>query len=360
MKSRKVYFDVLRLVAIFFVLYAHTGNLGIYHYTVEGGRVSYWFALAFQQLSYICNSLFFFMSGALLLGKKEDLKTIFTKRALKYVLIIIIFGILQFGYNVCENPDIEFTFETVTKCLYSNNINTTYWFLHTYLAFILMLPLLRILASGIDKKICTYLLSLLVFLDGILPIVEVIWENERIALTIPFFEMSILMPLFGYYFEQKFKEKPITPKYLLPWNVAAFVTMILYTWYNNKCYTETGSVYNFAGGLSVILMLTLYFDTKYLCEKLTSFNETPIGRIIVAVLSVFGKGTLVVYLLNNILTDMLEPIYHRLCLKITWFGATFVWLFAAIIVGVMISFVYESVKKYIISFYRFFRKSKPE
>lgn len=359
MKSRKVYFDSLKIIAIFFVLYAHTGDLAIHHYRIESGRFSYLFALAFQQLSYICNSLFFFISGALLLNKQENLTILFRKRVLKYFILIIVFGLIQYLYSYYRNPEIGISFSLVSKTLYSSNVTTTYWFLHSYLAFLLMLPFLRIIAGKMTKELSVYLLSLLIIIDGLLPVVELFWKNDRIALSIPLFEMSLIFPMLGYYFEHVFNSEKITLKYLLPWNIAALASWIVYTFYNKKCFELTGSDYNYVAGLSVILLIALYFDIKYVCLSLSGFFDSQFGKIIVKILSVFGKSTLVIYLFNNILCDLFHFLYDALYLKISWIGATFVWLSVVIIVGACLSFIYESIKKWLLVTVSHFSKQQP-
>jgi len=75
-KSRKYHIDVIKIFAIFMVVYNHTGDFGFLAYQQEGPVL-----LQMMQMipSIVCKTavpLFYMCTGALLLGKEESLNRI--------------------------------------------------------------------------------------------------------------------------------------------------------------------------------------------------------------------------------------------------------------------------------------------
>lgn len=357
MKKRKTYLDVLRIIAIYFVLYVHTENLAAFHYLVPGDLVSYWTSLAIHQFSFICNNTFFVITGALLLGKSETLKDIFKKRVVKYLVIILIFGFLQYCHTYHHYPEIGFDMKIIFKILYSENVITQYWFLHAYLAFLLILPFMRAIVQNISGKLALYLVGGFLLIDGILPLIELLWENERIALEIPMFVNIIIYPILGYFLDKFWYEKIVSKKLSLWVNVAGLAAWALNIWYCKKN-MDLGVNFKAADGLTMLMVVMVYVDVRLLCDAISKagqkaakgeIKESAVAKIIALV----GRGTIVIYLLNNVLSENTRFIYDALVNKISWLGAVFIWLNAAIILGTLISMAYFGLKKLL-----FFRAKK--
>lgn len=90
--NRKIYMDVLRIVAAFFVIFNHTGDKGFFLFSVTDNPFEYWLYLFLSILCKIAVPLFFMISGALLLSKNEPLYKLYYKRVLKYIVIILVFS----------------------------------------------------------------------------------------------------------------------------------------------------------------------------------------------------------------------------------------------------------------------------
>lgn len=338
--KRKTYFDILRLIAIFFVLYQHTDRLAVHHYLVDGGAVSYWISLFLQQFTYINTSVFFLISGALLLHKDESLKEIMKKRVLKYVIIIIIFDFIQYCYNYYNNPEIGFNIGIIFKRMYATSMITQYWFLYAYLAFILILPFIRCLVRNMPEYYGRYLILGFIVIKGVMPLVEVLWDNDKLLLDIPLFTNIIIYPMLGYYLEHVWYEKLVKGLNLLWMNIIAILSLCLNVWYS-VAFMEKGAYYIMAEGLNMIVVITLYLNVKALCNKLA--GESNKDSFLAKLLKVMGKGTFVVYLLEPELREGFQFIYDKLYLSISWLPATFLWLLAAIVTGIIISFVFDVI-----------------
>lgn len=91
------------------------------------------------------------IEGALLLGKEESIRDVYTKRVFRYIVILVVVSFLywlwQFHYNISVA-----TFRVFWKNLYSHHMSTQLWYLYSYFGLLIMLPLLRRLAGVLKKN----------------------------------------------------------------------------------------------------------------------------------------------------------------------------------------------------------------
>lgn len=134
--QRKIYLDILRIIAIILVLSTHQGT---YNYFLRSEGV---LKVLYLLLSILCKCgppLFFMISGALLLGKEETYFEIFKKRILRFAIVMIIAALWISRNNL-----------NITNFLINlfGNLN---WYLYAYLAFLIMLPFLRAMVMNMKE-----------------------------------------------------------------------------------------------------------------------------------------------------------------------------------------------------------------
>lgn len=194
--GKKLYLEILRMVALFFVLYNHSrAYMSFAHQSGCEYRVSFF-------LSMICKSavpLFFMISGVLLLGKCETFGTIFRKRILRFLLILILFSFLCYVKTIVREQS-TFSLIGFLKGILADPINLPYWFLYSYLAFLMMLPILRPLAQNISLKGTLYLVLLYVCFGSLKTVISDFGGIEVSGfLDISgLFQVSIFYPIIGY------------------------------------------------------------------------------------------------------------------------------------------------------------------
>ena len=89
-KGKKIYIEVLRCIAIFFVIFNHTEEYGFDLYKETAETLPY---IIYLTISILCKAavpIFFMISGAMLLGKEESIKTLYKKRVLRFLMVIIV------------------------------------------------------------------------------------------------------------------------------------------------------------------------------------------------------------------------------------------------------------------------------
>ena len=157
-QRNKIYLDIIRLVAIFCVVYNHTPGFDVPAY--EGwSQAGYWGALVVNQLVKMAVPLFFMVTGALLLVKEESISALFRKRVFRFAMVVVIITIVQYAFHCCIAQE-GFNLKTFLSQFYHGVICNEFrasWFLYAYIGMLLMLPLIRPIAGGAADAVFLYL-----------------------------------------------------------------------------------------------------------------------------------------------------------------------------------------------------------
>lgn len=150
--KRLLHIDVLKIIAIYMVLFNHTGSYGFVLFTIE--QYSFWYPFYLFNAIFIkiAVPLFFMTSGALLLGKEESYVDILRKRFLKYFLLLIVGSVVEYLYACLRMNHESISVAYFFKTLYTSKHATAYWYFYAYLAYLLTLPFLRKLAKSLESK----------------------------------------------------------------------------------------------------------------------------------------------------------------------------------------------------------------
>lgn len=335
-KKKKVYLEIIRLIAIFLVLYEHTGERARWHFQIADNMGSYYVSLGMACINQMCVFLFFLISGIVLLQKEETLGQVFKKRIVPFIIVIAVFGAFQYFCNYLKNPDIGFEFDVYLKLIYGSNIITQYWFLRAYLGFLLILPLLRAMVKAMKKEHFYYFLGLYTVVNSVLPVFERLWEVGELKVDFPLFEAIIVFPILGYFLEHVLREELLTKKAVLIVNISGVLAYILYLTEAHINYQQFGTFINL-NGCSLMMVVMLYTDIKLFCTK------AKIPAWIEKVLLYLGGGVFGVYLFEPQVREWTLGIYEVLAPKITWFGAVFPWLFTAMLIGIVIMNIFKKI-----------------
>lgn len=330
MKSkRKIHMDVIRIIAIFLVVYNHTNEKGYYLFSITENPVTYPIYMAMSVFCTIAVPLFFMVSGALLLGKEESIIQIFRKRVVRIILVILIFSFMQYWYKAIWAGG-EFSWsDFITKVIVSPII-VPYWYLYAYLSYILMLPFLRSIVKAMNSRSYIYLFFLYFVVSGTGPIVEFFLGIEKINLTIPFLESAIFYPLAGYYFEYLFPEEYQNKKTVIKGitaSILAIAVLCILTWYRGLLTGEMSEWGNglFLTGLTMLPVFTVYCSLKWVCEN------RAFGTRIQRILSAFSSLTFGIYLLEERFREGMVQIDIILAPVIGWMPACFIWILCVVV-----------------------------
>lgn len=246
-KEHRNDYDLLRIIAIAFVIYNHMGNWGYMHFTLhidldtmECISWIYWPEMVISMLCKTAVPLFFMISGSLLLGKEETFGEMLKRRMSRIVAVLFIFSLfyyLAFGRYQTEN------WKSFFRIVYSEGMINPFWFLYSYMAYLLLLPLLRSFVKGMEKKHFWYLLGLVTFFQGILPAFQDLVWHGSLALNpnVSFASLmtyNILYPVIGYGFTKYHPGKKETGILVAAAVLSIFPSVIL----ANRNIVQTGNL----------------------------------------------------------------------------------------------------------------------
>ena len=92
--NKRVYFDIMRVIACAQVIYGHKEGYLLFMSTTGWKQFVY---MSLTMITRLCVPLFFMISGALLLPKDEDFPTAFKKRFLRTFAVLLFFSTLLFA-----------------------------------------------------------------------------------------------------------------------------------------------------------------------------------------------------------------------------------------------------------------------
>ena len=166
----KVYLDAIRVFAIFFVVANHTSAFA-FPPCENGTDIVYGLKLLSNEIVKMAVPLFFMVSGALLLPKAESIEELFKKRVLRFSLVYIFICTIQYAYMVYEGC------APASLVAFAGNVYhggggvcfNAVWFLRAYLGILLMLPILRVLVSSMQRMHYVYAMILQIVFCGVVP-----------------------------------------------------------------------------------------------------------------------------------------------------------------------------------------------
>lgn len=210
--GRKPYLDVLRILAIFLVLFNHTEAFQHPFSHVPNSLLEFAALIAS-----ICDKaavpLFFMISGALLLVREESIGQLLKKRVWRCVVVIAFLQVFQHGYAHFVHGATFGYMEFLRHCVVGLDCqygNWAVWFLYAYLAYILMLPLLRVMVKHMTNPHFLYLFAVQILMCAFVPCGKTVCSN-----WLPFCDAVFLYVLAGYYVEHRVDAEHIGKKHVL-------------------------------------------------------------------------------------------------------------------------------------------------
>lgn len=341
-----LHIEMLRIIAIYLVMFNHTGERGYTFFSLAQDSPLYWFYMFFSVACKAAVPIFFMISGALLLGKEESIGELYRKRVLRFLGILVVISFIYYVYDALKRG-LEFSLQDYFTTMYSTQVSVALWFLYSYLAMLVMLPLLRLMVKGMRGEHYLYLALWQVILTGVIPMAQYCLSHGTLLLN-PFFNpilitaQNVFYVIMGYYFEHILEEKYYTGKNLLAGialSFAAIAVSCAVTQYqikvDNVCNPEI--LERFFNCLIAIPTFTAYFGAKYFFKK-----HQPAGRSRKLIETV-GGTTFGIFLLEGILRDSTKSVRDLCEPYIKSFPACLVWILVALLLGAAIVWLLKKI-----------------
>ena len=345
-REKHLYLECLRILAVFFVIFNHTGYEGFLLFTQRTpGSAPFWIYLFFAVFCKFSVGLFFAISGALLLGREqESLAQLWKKRISKIFLILLIFSIIYYVNRAFLYGE-TLSFREFFRMFYEGGTEGHLWYLYGHITFLISLPFFRAMVKHLDTNFYLYMIALSIGIYGLLPILEyLLWQGTRTLswhITVPWLSVNtVFYPLLGYFLHHKVdihKNRRWLP---LLWtaNIAGILLSSYMTYYKGVLtgVFSSANSQTFLGTLSAINIICIFLTVKYLFEKksshrwMLSLGSCTFGIYLIHVLVL--KSTLSKRVLEFLLTigmnDMIAVLLQ--CLAVLMLCYLMVYLFKRI------------------------------
>lgn len=337
--KKRMDFELLRLIAIFGVVFNHTQLRGFELYMVEGSRVNYLGSLLLSVLCKVAVPLFFLVSGGLLLHRNEPLRVLLKKRVLRMAVVLVLFsGILYLfwcGWGVVTEPGVG----DFLRRLWSTGVSVPYWYLYAYLSLLLLLPLLRPMVQHMSDRAFLYLTVLHLLRYPVLQVAGELLELGALHenFWLPMAEPNLYYFLMGYYLAHRFDWTRMGKKQLgLSWGLALLAVLGMMALAHIH-FQRYGTGMDHLRTLAVFPVFAVYATVHQLCDR------HPLKGRGAKVVETLGGCVFGTYLLEGVFRHYLEPVYLALEPKIHVLPACLVWVAAVVAAGLAVTWVLKKV-----------------
>ncbi len=300
--KKELYIEILRIIAIVFVIFNHTDGYFLYYSNTENPMT---WCFSFMG-SVLCRSnvpLFLMITGAVLLGKKESISHLFKNRISRIVVVLAVFSLFYYILNICRSPGKSFSVTEFLIGILEGSIQDSFWYLYLYLGLLVLLPFLRKIAVSCSNRELQYLLCIQFIMGtggGIFSFVTEIELNGYLYLLNDY----IFYLMAGYYLGQRIEIDRIKKS----WAIGSGVTIILcllgtfvfasLDYWRNGTYNQ-GEL----DLLAAVLSISIFFEVRWFCQK-HAFLSRIRNVTYEAGNCVFG-----IYLLEQVSRMQLMPLY---------------------------------------------------
>ncbi len=346
MKKKFFYLDLVKVIAIYLVLFAHSNTYGTKLYTLVLGQKIYFFYLWMDCIRTINNPLFFMVSGALLLKPENDSDNgasmyRLVKKISKYFVVLVVFSFIQYAYKISIGSIEKTGIVYFLKYIYSTPIHFSYWFIYAYLGYLIMLPFTRKIACGLSKLQFQYLIFIMILFMYALPLFQISagMGGINISLYINTYTCSVF-PIIGCYLHNHMDEVIFDKK----WKIYGLVVLAVagscvaaglthFEMVRNGKYME-----NYITYFNMLTAMAIFC----ICYKLSYFLERK--KFILKLISTISSCAFGIYLLENIIEDVFsKKIYEFVPVYWPRFTVCVIYMTLTVAIGTFIVWLLKKV-----------------
>lgn len=278
--------------------------------------------------------IFFMISGALLLGKDESIKELFFKRVLRYAIIILLFSFVYYIRLYIQHPEYGFSIKYFITYIYSTPFVIPFWFLYSYLSFLIVLPVLRAIVRTLKEQEYFLLFGFSATL-WILPILEDTFKLNPVAISNGFGTSFIIYPIIGYGIANVLTDKYYEARYRIIIASTLFVGWATSVIMNTAEHVKTGGISgNNIDRFSWITAVAIFYFIIYICEK----RKLRIPDSVERVIGYIGGSTLCIFLFEDMLrSDLFLNIFKFVSDNVSSLFMCIPYTICIVISGVIIS-----------------------
>lgn len=341
MKEKRLDYELLRLIAICFVVFNHTQNRGFELFLQEGCQgINYYLSLVLSVLCKMGVPLFLMVSGGLLLHKNETIRKVLFGRVLRILIALVLFSGILYGFWYKWGMLEHYSLRDFLTRLWSQGISVPYWYLYAYGALLMALPLLRPLVMSMRDSTFFYLTFIYVLFHTVMKPLGYITGLGTVNpnFNIPLITTVVYYFLMGYYFAHRFHWDSLKWRHIGVMMTLSCVSVLVSCLLCGHSGLTVGEAPDtLRDGFVILPTITIYLAVGLLVREHTI--QKSVGRVI----SSLGGCVFGVYLLEGILRVELQEIYYFLEPKIHVLPACFVWVLAVVLTGLAITWTLKRI-----------------
>lgn len=319
-KERTVYLEICRIVAVFCIMYQHTGGRGSDAWMYTESTWVYMMSLAGGIISNIGVPLFWMISGTLLLSKIESWENVYRKRIPRITGALVIFSVVRYFY-LCMAGDQSGYEGGFFQRFYTQEIFLPYWFLYEYLGILFVLPFLRKMVQNLTEQEKRVLFVLLLGWKALNDISN-IYMGVNFVIDLHLYN-SISYFILGYLMgNSQTMRKKEGRRLEIGIGLAVLVTAVLFIWVMRRHSLES------LESLIMLLTIVVYDLIRCVGEK-SIWNNTVLRHLILWC----GSNVFGIYLIEDYLRNATAFIWEWSAPYISAVPACFVWLLAVFLLG---------------------------
>lgn len=320
MKQRRIDLDAMRIIACFLVIFNHLAGYKLY--SVSDSALKCWIYMFPTMITRINVPLFFMISGTLLLtDRKESYRSILQRRCMRIICALALFTLILYLTNIAFHQA-SWSLSLYLRYLLAEPVEIggkAYWYLYSYLGFLLLLPILRRIANGMTKADFILLLSVHFFFRSLMPVVNIMLSAHGIAginISADFtsalkfaIAKMLFYPLIGYYIDQHIDLTRARAKQMaiLCLNgLAGIIASSACTFYEGT-HGQMTFTQNYVELFDYLTAICAFILIKYICLKHNGFSAHP--RVVHAV-TLVGGLTFGIYLMDPILKKLIYESFN--------------------------------------------------
>ncbi|MCL2859608.1 MAG: acyltransferase family protein [Oscillospiraceae bacterium] len=342
-KKRIVYFDILRMAAVFAVVIVHVSSL--YVYNRWGYKNGFWnFISVIDSYFRYAVPVFLMVTGSLLLPnrKNETYGEFLKKRFSKVLIPFIVWNIIYFFDSVRIGDYSGTVYNFFNEMLSQGGTRYHLWYLNLIITLYFFIPFFRILADKLDKKNLELLIIILFvgafFIPTISDLTNIYFHIQVSVLSLPVIFVYIGFMFLGHYITTYgIKERYRKITYVLGVISAiglAIMTNVLSTGGFNGVMYNRENVLVFFEAVSVFIFITYLFKKIELKEK--------VGKV----LSRLGSLTFGVYLIHVLFMNEIHKLINgsSVFANVPLEVIVVIEIFGTLVVSYLVTYILSKIK----------------
>lgn len=331
--KRKLYIDVIRIVAIFAVVLLHVAadNFYVFKYTSFEWQV----LNVYDSLVRFCVPLFFMISGVLFLrdDKEIDIKQLYKKYILRLLIAYVFWSLFYAVFNTMVISYKPFVLDEIIRLTIKSSGHL--WFIPVLICIYMLVPFLRKFINKDNMRLVKYFL-LLFLIFGVIKVTALnLFEDEYLKGILNIFKPDLIASYIGYfvlgYYLDNIEIDKKKLKYIYLLGIISVISIIilnnnyaymleknttmLYDFYSLPVFTSASAIFlfikniNFKKGIFIKNISLLSFGVylthpailRYLVERdISSSWFNPIFSVPLISLFVFVISMFISFILSKI------------------------------------------------------------